>query len=279
VPGTADEPRFVLLETIRDYAHERLDECGERETIERRHFDYFLRRAEEIAELMIAGKADESAFDSLEADHENLRTALAWAARRNETELEVRLVTALRQFWIIRGHLAEARRFFEHAISASERGDPAARALALVNGAAVVSRQGDFAAAAVWWEESLALYRALGDVDGIARSVAELGSVAISEGDLNRAEALYEEGATLFEQRGNRVRLGVALANLAAIADMRGDRELAAIRGAEAIALQRELEDRSTTSAARSSISVESTRGAEHSPRASRRGTASAIGR
>src|SRR5262249_39044172 len=134
-----DGPRYRMLETVREYARERLEASGEADQIGRRHAAYFLALAE-TAEPELFGPAQVSWFDRLEAEHPNLRAALAWATG-HDLDLALRLGGALPQFWRLRGHLGEGREALERALAAGE-GDPAARAKALLATALVRFAQG-----------------------------------------------------------------------------------------------------------------------------------------
>jgi tetratricopeptide (TPR) repeat protein len=169
----------------------------------------------------------ESFFPFLDAELDNLRAALAWAATAGEVELEVRLAVAARWYWVLKGHLSEGRRVFDGAYERTADAPKNVRALALVHGAIFAFRQGENRIAAAWLQESLDLFRELGDEEGIARATAELGGIAIAELDLDRAAALYEECLPLLRSQGNASRLAVALGNLGTIAHMRGDPALA----------------------------------------------------
>jgi len=244
VESGGGEPRFAMLETIRDFARERLAESVEEHAYRARHCEHFIALAERADEVLVGGSVDEALFSGLDREHDNLRGALDWAADAGEVDLEVRLASALSHYWRIRGHLSEARRFFERALAHAEHGDPRLRAEALVRGAVFPYRQGDLDEARRWWEEALVLFRRLDDVEGMTRCTAELGAVAVSEGDLERSRAFYEEAAEGFEKLGHRIRLGIVKANLAAIASMQGDLEASARHGADAVALQEEIGDR-----------------------------------
>jgi predicted ATPase/DNA-binding SARP family transcriptional activator len=238
------EPRFAMLETIREYAAERLEASGEANALRRRHCEDILARAEEGAAAWLAGAdAHESLFRVLDQEHDNLRAALAWAASAGEIELEVRLAVAARWYWVVQGHLNEGRRFFDGIFTRSVDAPKEVRALALVHGAIFPFRQGDIAVAAALLQESLDLYRELGDEEGIARAIAELGGVAIAEQDLDRAAALYEEAVSLFRSQGRLSRVGASLGNLGTIAHMRGDFEAAVGYYTEAIEASREAGD------------------------------------
>ncbi|HJU36941.1 MAG TPA: BTAD domain-containing putative transcriptional regulator [Gaiellaceae bacterium] len=234
------EPRFALLETIREYAGELLAASGEEETLRRRHCEHVLARVEEAAAAWYAGgNPQESFFPVLDEELDNLRAALSWAASAGELELEVRLGAAARWYWVVQGHLSEGRRAFDGIIERTAGAPKELRATALVHGAIFPFRQGDTTLSAALLQESLDLYRELGDEEGIARATAELGGIAIAELDLDKAAALYEEAVPLLRRLGNVARLATAIANLGTIAHMRGDPASAVQLYAEAIALDR----------------------------------------
>jgi predicted ATPase/DNA-binding SARP family transcriptional activator len=238
------EARFTMLETIREFAAELLEKSGEAEAVRRRHCEYVLARVEEGSAAWHAGvDPQESLFPILDEEHANLRAALRWAASTGDVELEVRLVVAARWWWAVQGHLSEGRRYFESAIEHTAGAAKELRALALVTGAVFPLRQGEKQLSADLLQESLDLYRELGDEEGIARATAELGGVAISELDLERAAALYEECVPLFREQGKASRLGSSLGNLGTIAHMRGDYATAADHYREAIEVHRSAGD------------------------------------
>jgi predicted ATPase len=238
------EVRFAMLETIREFAIELLEASGEAETMRRRHCEELLARAEEGSAQWHAGvDPQESLFRVLDPDLDNLHAALAWSAAAGEIELEVRLAVAARWYWALKGHLGEARRAFEGIFERSVDAPKELRAVALVHGAIFPLRQGDTARAAVLLQESLDLYRSLGDEEGIARATAELGGVAIAEQDLDRAAALYGEAVPLFRSQGRLSRLAASLGNLGTIAHMRGDFETAVVYYSDAIDSSRQAGD------------------------------------
>jgi predicted ATPase/DNA-binding SARP family transcriptional activator len=240
----AGEMRFAMLETIREFATELLEASGEEEELRRRHCENLLARAEEGSAQWHAGvDPQESLFPVLDQDLDNLHAALAWSAAAGEIELEVRLAVAARWYWALKGHLGEARRAFEGIFERTADAPPELRALALVHGAIFPLRQGDTARAAALLQESLDLYRGLGDEEGIARATAELGGVAIAEQDLDRAAALYAEAVPLFRSQGKLSRLAASLGNLGTIAHMRGDLATAVDYYEEAIGASREAGD------------------------------------
>ncbi len=234
------EPRFAMLETIREYAAELLEASGEGDGLRRRHCEDILARAENARVEWYAGvDPQESLFRVLDPDLDNLHAALAWAADAGEIELEVQLAVAARWYWVLKGHLAEGRRFFDGIFARSVHAPKELRALALVHGAIFPFRLGENNVAAAWLQESLDLYRELGDEEGIARAIAELGGVAIAEQDLDRAAALYDEAVPLFRSQGQLSRVAASLGNLGTIAHMRGDLDTAVQYYTEAIAASR----------------------------------------
>jgi predicted ATPase/DNA-binding SARP family transcriptional activator len=238
------EARFTMLETIREYAGELLEASGEAETLRRRHCEYILGRAEDGAAAWHAGEdPQESLFAVLDEEHDNLQAALRWAATANEIELEVRLAVAARWYWAVKGHLSEGRRFFDGVIARTAGAPKELRARALVLGFLFPARQGDTRLADSLLRESLALYRELGDEEGAARAIAELGGVAIAEGNLDRAAELYEEAVPLFREQDKPSRVAAALGNLGTIAHMHRDYESAVEYYEEAIELAKEAGD------------------------------------
>jgi len=232
------EPRFAMLETIREYAAELLEGSDEAESLRRRHCEHLLARVEEAAAAWHAGaEPDVSLFPILAEEHANLRAALTWAASAGEIELEVRLATAARWWWVVRGHLSEGRRFFDGVFEHTVGGPKELRAQGLVQGAIFPFRQGDLGLTADLLQESLDLYEELGDEEGIARSTAELGGIAIAEGNLERAAELYEAVVPLFHKQGHVGRMAASLGNLGTIAHMQGDYEAAVGYHGEAVEL------------------------------------------
>jgi tetratricopeptide (TPR) repeat protein len=187
--------RYWMLETIREYAVERLDASVETDELHRRHADHFLALAEHAESHVREYSMDW--LDRLEREHDNLRSALDWLESSGQGELVSRLGGALADFWGIRGHFAEAQRRLTAALAAHER-PTSARAKALI-GAADVAAGGDIASARRWAEEALSISRALGDARGIASALLMLGST-YENVDWHRARDLWEESVRLFRE-------------------------------------------------------------------------------
>jgi predicted ATPase/class 3 adenylate cyclase len=217
-----ERDRFWMLETIREYAAERLEESGEAEDLRRRHEQHFLALAEE-AEPHLRGSPKQW-LERLEHEHDNLRAALDSLESSGESELVLRLAGALPRFWVMRGHAAEGLRRLEIALRTDER-PTAARAKAL-NGAALMAFEvGDAPTATLRAEEALTLNRAVGDAWGSAYARFLLGQAAIVERDWARAQQLFEESVRVFRELGDEHYTLVATFNLAWMCGELGDAE------------------------------------------------------
>jgi predicted ATPase len=233
------DERFTLLETVREYAVDHLDDADE---VRARHLAHYLEVVETAWERIRAGGAPElqgMAVQEREAD--NLRAAFAFAASSGADEAVVRIACALRWMWLMRGRFAEARASFDVAVAAEV--EPLLHAAALNGAATFALHQGDTRVADELWTKALEINRQHGDHGEAARCLAELGAVAVAERDLELAWARYEETAVLFHELGSSIREGIAVSNLAAIAADRGDLVSAVEYGERAIALQRAIDD------------------------------------
>ncbi|HEV2712183.1 MAG TPA: adenylate/guanylate cyclase domain-containing protein [Gaiellaceae bacterium] len=194
------EERFWMLETIREYASERLAASGEADELRRRHAEHFLALAEE-AEPHLRGSPGDWA-QRLEREHDNLRGALEWFASSGDTQDALRLAGALWRFWYQSGYLSEGRRRLESAVAADDQ-PTTARAKALHGAAAMAVELGDTAAARRWLEEALSLYRQLGDDWGLANSGFLFANLVWAEGDLATARQLFDESVPRFREAGD----------------------------------------------------------------------------
>ncbi len=234
------EPRFSMLETVREFAQARLDESDEDAAVRRRHADYFLTVAER-AGRELRGPQASSWLDRIGADHENLRAALGWAGETGNVELQLRMGAALWIYWLARGHLTEGRRWLAVALESGHAQPPGARADALVASAALMLNQGEREATRAAAEESLALYEELGNSAGIARSLTLLGHVADNAGNSDRGRELHELSVVAARQGGDRWDLAVALNNLGERLLNIGDPAAAIDIWQEALPVSREL--------------------------------------
>jgi len=204
--------RFWMLETIREYALERLEGSGEAEMVHRRHAEHFL----ELGEVAWAnGRRDSGEWiGRLELEHDNLRTALDRLAAAREDELVLQLAGALTNFWNSGGHVAEGRQRLESALQGQER-PTAARARALTGAGFMAYASGDVPVAKSIAEKALELHRLLDDQRGAALDLNVLCVAAIEEGELERAQQLAEESLALFRQVGDKDGMVMATRTLA----------------------------------------------------------------
>ena len=241
--GPEGEPRFVMLETIHEYARERLKQSGEAEQIGRAHAEYFLALAEE-AEPELKGADQLSWTNRLEAEHDNLRAALSWSLEAGDSESALRIGGALWRFWGVRGHFGEGRSWLSTSLSAGGEAAPAGvRARALLALGDLARRQGDYTRAAQALQASLLLYREAKDQRGEAYALCFLGWIALDRSDLGRGEGLLEESLALSRQAGTARDVSVVLNALATLEVYRGDYGRAGALQEEALSLAREAGD------------------------------------
>jgi non-specific serine/threonine protein kinase len=236
------EPRYGLLETVREYGRERLEECQEAANVRDRHLEWCVALAE-AAEPELTGPEQVRWLERLEVEHDNLRAALGWARERGKAELGLRLAGALWRFWDRHGHMSEGRGWLDGALAGGD-GTTAARAKALRGAGSLVMWQGEYKRAAALHEEALALRRELGDRRGIVSSLTDLGIVAFYQGEHNRAAALIEEALTFHRELGNRRGIADSLSNLGNLAYYQAEYGRAAALYEEALARYRDLGDR-----------------------------------
>ena len=278
------EPRFVMLETISEYARGKIAESGEEAATRRSHAAYCLVLAEESgAEDTAENQA--GWVDRLEIESQNLRAALEWLIETGHAEWGLRLGVALFRFWERHERLTEARDWlakllkmpgaaapsslrvralFSAGVLASEQRDyPVAmelltksvelarqlqdpRTLAVsLNALAVVSReQGDLAAARALFEESLVYWKQLEDAQAVARGLSNLAGIANLQQDYQRARSLYEESLAIFRELGDRTGQAWALNHQGDVARDQGDSAAARSLYEQSLADFRELGDR-----------------------------------
>jgi predicted ATPase len=190
------EPRFSMLETIREYAAERLDELADAEEVRRAHADYFRRSCEEARPHLRGGERQAFWLDWLETEHDNVRAALTFCRRDPDAQLAI--VASLEWFWYQRGYWKEAEQWLEEALGRSDRADQ--QRLRVLEGAYYVAYiQGKDDRARTLLDEMLALARHLRDREGIAAALHGLANLAIGEGKTEEATALEEESLSFCE--------------------------------------------------------------------------------
>ncbi|NOK61304.1 MAG: hypothetical protein GFH27_549305n73 [Chloroflexi bacterium AL-W] len=193
-----EEPRFVMLETIRSYALDRLYAADEIEQLQYQHALYYLQLAE-TTEQHLKGANQAIWLHKMDVEYSNLRTALAWSLTpTGDRELGTRIASALWLFWNIRGHLNEGRSWFTRVLESQHEVAPQVRIVALARASWLARQQGDYPQVAILANESLALARTLGDHTSEGLSLCMLGLEAYRRGDSTTALALLEESFSLF---------------------------------------------------------------------------------
>jgi non-specific serine/threonine protein kinase len=238
------ETRYRLLETVREYASDRLREHGEETAVHERHLSWFMALAEQAAARLI-GEEQRALLDRLEREHDNLRSALAWATHVGNAMTALRFATALAPFWWMRGYFAEGRRWLAEAAAASPA-PTSLRAQAIRAQSGIAWGQGDFVAALALDEESLAIARRMGDRAMIARCLMGIGAwiFAQDHADAKAARANFEESLAMCRELADRSCVAVALNGLGNVSSLL-ERDFARARREyeEALANFRELHD------------------------------------
>jgi predicted ATPase/DNA-binding CsgD family transcriptional regulator len=240
VHGPAEEePRYRMLETVREFGLERLAASGEEQAVRQAHAEYYARLAAQ-AEPELTGADQLAWFGRLETEHANLRVALAWAIA-HDPETGLGMSGALIRFWDHHSHVREGQRWLEAALARSGDLPPAPRAKALWGAGALAIGTGDYDRAERWLTESVDLARVAGDRYLIGFALGALGTVALHHGDLARAAALPEEGLAHVRAVGDDDAIAALLGNLGSVAFLRGDHARAVAHSEESLALYRAL--------------------------------------
>ncbi len=277
--GTGGEPRFAMLETVREFAAEHLAATVEQDSIHTEHTRYFLTMVE-LALPHLSGPEERRWLATLAAEQDNLRAALAQVVA-TDPELAARFISAMTRYWSNRGELTEARDWAERALVTADAVSPVWRAELLLAMCTIRFQQGDGDAANAFATQALDLFREIDGQPGISTALKMLSAVAFVQGDLVRARALAEESlataralgdpdtianalvmladipptgdddprpATLFREAlglsrasGNQRAIGFALSRLGYLAELQGDLAQATALYEESLAIHREL--------------------------------------
>jgi predicted ATPase len=241
------ESRFVMLETIREYALEKLKASGEEPLTKRAHAAYCLILAEEEASEPSGAQGTEW-IGRFALEHDNFRAGLEWLTENGDAEWGLRLGTALFRFWEIREYLAEGRDRLGRLLKLAGAAAPTkARTRALFAAGVLAGEQGDYASAETLISESQNIARQLGDNTGVAVSLNALAVFARDRGSIAKARALFEETLALWRELGDLKAVARALSNLANVVKLQGDYDRARALYAECLSIFRGLGDRTGT--------------------------------
>ena len=237
--------RLGMLETIREFARERLDESGETGRHQERLFEYLLAAAPISSEVK---DVTAQALERLGEELPNYRASLAWALEADPRRC-LELAVSLGRFWVIRDH-AEGDRWLTDALNATTHAPPELRAEALLWAGSCRFLSWDYAPAAAMVEESLALFRDLGDLNRVADALDRLSGAQFMLGNREDARASAEESLALCEELGNRRQMMYALGKVGSFAREDGDTARARETYEQVLALAREFGDRWWTAGA-----------------------------
>jgi predicted ATPase/transcriptional regulator with XRE-family HTH domain/Tfp pilus assembly protein PilF len=203
--GAGGEPRYIMLETIQEYAREKLEESGEAEALRRRHALYFLEFVERLTPYLLG--ADQATWLSrMDDDYDNIRAALQWSLGQDDASTGLRMVVALDRFWNSHSALHEGRAWIAAVLArphAQTREHSLLRAEAMILEANLAYLQSDYTTAQSLFEQGLEISREIGHKAGIAAALDGLGEIATEHGDYALAAAHFEESLTLYRQVGD----------------------------------------------------------------------------
>ena len=195
------EPRFGMLETIREYALERLDEAGELDEIRRQHAAYFLALAEE-AEPHLRTARQTAWLQRLDPEHDNYRAALAWSRSTADVETGLRIAGALCWFWAFRGHVGEGRSWLADLLSLPG-GSPRSRARALLAASTLAIPQADYATVRSLASQSARIFAGLGDRSSVGTALTCVGIADLGDADIASARPVLESAVAVCREAGN----------------------------------------------------------------------------
>jgi predicted ATPase/DNA-binding SARP family transcriptional activator len=215
----ADDGRYRMLATIREYAVERLSERAEADDVRRRHADYFVELAEELV-VALQGEGVDEAYATFEREHDNFRASLAFAGEAALAKLRYRLAAAVAHFWLVRGYLAEGRAWLEETLSLAPAQDVPLllRAQVLRKLATLEWRQGEVDVAGTRAEDALPLLAGEVDEDERYRLLILLGCIEYSRRNREGSRDWWEQSAALARTLQNEAHLALALSNLGVVA-------------------------------------------------------------
>jgi predicted ATPase len=238
------ESRFTMLETIREYAREKLEASGEHASTQRAHAAYCLVLAEEVATDQ-GGAQGAEWRERCTLEHDNFRASLEWLTETGDADWGLRLGTALFRFWETGEYLAEGRDTLGKLLRIPGAAAPTkARARALFSAGVLAGEQGDYAAADALMSESLDIARHQGDKQGVAVSLNARAVLARDQGDFSRAHDLFQESLGVWREVGDLKAMGRALSNLANVLKLQGEYDHARSLHAECLAIFQGLGDR-----------------------------------
>ena len=255
MPSLENEPRFGMLQTIREYALDVLDGTDESDVTRQAHATFYLGLAEKASE-QLRGPDQVRWLEALEFDHDNLQDALEWSKQNDDWGVLLRLTAAMSYFWSIRGYVSEGRMWTKIALERTKGVISLHRARVLAGGAMLARARVDYAEARRLLEECIEAQRQLGDEAGVAFSIKDLGNLEVDQGNIEGAEKLYSESLAEWRRLGEQEGIAQTLNNLGFIAQIQGDQAKAMKLLEESLVLFRQLRDKQGIARALMNIAV-----------------------
>jgi len=238
---TTDGERYRFLETLREFAYEKLKESAELDYLQEQYFDYFLKLAQNDKISFLHGGSQVHSLNQMEIEKDNLRSVLTWAcATPDRADRAMQLGLAMSGFWETRGYFTEARQWLEKILSLDTNATTV-RASLLPHASNFASAQGDYENAHIFAEEGLEMFKALGDEAGIHYSMDFLAKLSGMQGDYAHTAELLEKVLVYRRQVNDIVPLTKTLNNLAIALRRLGNNERARGIYTESIALSRKI--------------------------------------
>ncbi len=238
----AQTGRYTVQKALHEYAAERLAERGEEDGLNRRHAEYYTALAE-LAESKLRGARQAEWLAQLEQEHDNIRAALGWLLQSNQAEAALRLAGAMGRFWYVRNYLTEGRNWLDAALK-GQTANTQLRAKALTVAGRLAWIQGDYAIAGPLVQESLSIKYAIADQHSIPDSLTLLGGMAWSQGDYTQSRAHYEAALAIQRVADDEWGVAASLNNLGLIALVTKDYATANALYAESLTTFRKLDDK-----------------------------------
>jgi predicted ATPase/DNA-binding CsgD family transcriptional regulator len=239
--GPADEPRFTMLETVREFGMEQLTAADELDDVRRSHAAYFLAFGEQRAQSPFIFTMPLAELNRFAADHDNLGAACDQLLSVNAIDDCLRLGTACTPYWFTRGHLREGAARLKRGLAIDGSPSSAARAYALNAATNLAIFMGNYRDADAFSREALAIWNVIGDARGRAATLFDLARIAEVDGNWDEAADLFDRAAAIFRDLGETYHIGRALSLRGGVAYVQGDLDLAIRLENEATALFRQI--------------------------------------
>jgi len=246
--GVNGEPRFMMLETLREYALEQLARLGEEATVRQQQCTYYIAFTEPV-DAELKGSQQELSLARLDSEHNNLRGVINHSLEIKDTKSAMQISGSLLRFWFMRGYITEGRDYFEKAVAQNKSQPdsvvPGIILARVLNGSGILAHmRGDFLKARYWYEQALCVQQEIGNMRGTADALGNLGVLAVAQHDYSQAKVYYEQCLTLFMELHDNWGIANTLSNLGIIYREHGDYLQAERLYNESLALKEALNDK-----------------------------------